>query len=296
MFCITCKQFFCQKCCKTSCKDNHEIKPVFYSKRRNTIEPYCTKHECSAIYSCQSCSVNYICKYCKHYSHGDHRVTEISFESVYKPYRTQQVNLNRYNELFEDLNGVVSCLWKNVEVTEANFTRFLERRKMELTLQFFDQLLAAETSIKQQYQSKVQNFLEDIFDRKQKFEDLIGRNNKYRSLLDDLKNRTLVELLYDKRLVDIESIVKENQTTYKALSHMDEFKIFVSPNKELNLERPFGHVNFSKDILKDEEVVKKLQVLSPLSDSKKEKEEIYREKNLSILKDKLKILFSKDGE
>uniref|UniRef100_A0A7M5VEX7 RING-type domain-containing protein n=2 Tax=Clytia hemisphaerica TaxID=252671 RepID=A0A7M5VEX7_9CNID len=296
IYCKVCQQFYCQPCFKNnvSCKDKHEIKTVCFSKRRNTIEPYCTKHECSAIYQCQTCSANYLCKYCKQYSHADHRVTEISFENVYKPFKSHKNTLNRYNELFEDLNSVISCIWQNVEVTESNFSRFLERRKMEITLQFFDQLLAAEASIKKQYQSKVQHFIEDIFDRKQKFEDLIARNNRYRKILDELEHRTIAELLFNTRLNEIEAVVKENQATYKACSQIDEFKVYVSPNKELLLERPFGHVNFSKDILKDEEVVKKLQVLHPLSDWKKEKEEVHKEKNIHAMKEKLKLLFAAD--
>lgn len=280
----------------TSCKDKHEVKTVCYSKRRNTIEPYCTKHECSAIYQCHTCSANYLCKYCKHYNHADHRVTELTFQHAFKPFKTQKVTLHRYTELFEDLNTVVTCIWKNLEVTESNFTRFLERRKMELTLQFFDQMLAAETSIKQQYETKVQNFIGNIFDRKQKFEELLSQNKRYRQILDDLEHRTVAELLFDTRLNEIEAVVKENQSVYKAMSHMDEFKIYVTPNKELILDKPFGHVNFSKDILKDEEVIKKLQVLNPATDSKKEKVENLREKNLNTMKEKLRQLFAVECE
>ena len=167
---------------------------------------------------------------------------------------------------------------------------------MELTLQFFDQMLAAETSIKQQYETKVQNFIGNIFDRKQKFEELLSQNKRYRQILDDLEHRTVAELLFDTRLNEIEAVVKENQSVYKAMSHMDEFKIYVTPNKELILDKPFGHVNFSKDILKDEEVIKKLQVLNPATDSKKEKVENLREKNLNTMKEKLRQLFAVECE
>ena len=102
---------------------------------------------------------------------------------------------------------------------------------MELTLQFFDQMLAAESSIKQQYETKVQNFIGNISDRKKKFKELLVRNKRYRQMLDDLEQRTVAELLFDTRLNEIEAIVKENQSVYKALSHMDEFEIYVTPNK-----------------------------------------------------------------
>lgn len=289
--------FMCNECAKRpgSCREKHEVKPVCYSKTRGTFEPSCSKHECSAIYYCQTCSVKYLCKYCKQYNHFDHRVTELTFEQVFRPFKTQEKTLQNYTELFGDLNGAISCLWKNIEETQENFTKYLEKRKLESILQFFDQLMAAENSIRQQYQAKVQDFLEDILDRKHRFDEVIDKNKQYSELLDNLEGKSLVELLYDGRVATIDGLIKENQSTYKMFSQLDDFKIFVSPNKDLALDRPFGYINFSKGALKDEEI-KKLFVLNPITESRKEREEIDREKQYEIIREKFQLLFADDGK
>lgn len=271
------------------------MKQVHYSKCRDTFEPFCSKHDCSAIYYCQTCSVKYLCKYCKQYSHSEHRVTELSFEQVYRPYKNQEKTLESYNELLEDLNRAITAIWQNVEEAEESFSRYLEKRKIESIQQFLDQLIAAENSIRQQYQTKVQNFLEDILDRKNKFDEMIKKNKQYHELLENLEGKTLVELLFDNRVSTIDNLIKENQSTYNVYSKLDDFKIFVSPNKDLDLERPFGHVNFSKDVVTDEEM-KRLHVLNPISDTKKEKEEKEWEKQYQTLKEKLQLLFSSSSK
>ncbi|XP_057302903.1 ankyrin-1-like [Hydractinia symbiolongicarpus] len=199
--CRTCGAKNCDKCEILHTRHHKSFTAVTFNKKLQEFQPMCKQHMSIANQVCTDCDCVFICVYCAHREHNNHRK-----ESIVEFGKETKAGFASLIDAFKDTKILMESLTKRYNEALINFksdreklVRELELRKLKRMEQFLELLDSEDKNIVRKFDEKVKEFQKNAIGAG--YTDYT-KGERVSEYINTVNSKTLFELVAEKEEVE----------------------------------------------------------------------------------------------